>query len=126
MFPSGILDEREPLTPRHVGRLAQRPPAGVADHRERGVDVLDVDEQLVPRAGARLDAGEHPGRRLCRHAEFRRVALQGDEAGSTGVVRHPEALLEAEGDVEGGDRLDVVRVQDGKRTQGHGGTVAAD
>ena len=60
----GVLDERDALAPRHVGRFAQEFRACSLQLEERRVDVVDVDEELMSGAGARLHPGQHSGRVL--------------------------------------------------------------
>ena len=87
--PLGILDERQPLAPGHVGRLAQRPAARVADHGERGVDVRDVDEQLVradpARARRRRASAARPRSSRRAPAASRRRAMKPAAPVSSGI-----------------------------------------
>src|SRR5215210_4160192 len=117
----GVADEADALAPRHVGGLAHDRRAGGAQLGDGGVYVVDVDEELVARAGPGLDSREHPRRVLRRDRELRVPAAEADVAGGAVRPRHPEVRVEAEPDVERGDRLDVLGVDDRKGSQGHGG-----
>jgi hypothetical protein len=87
-LPSGSATNATRSPPGHVRRLADDRGARRAQVPDPRVDVIDVDEELVARAGSGLDAGEHPRRLLGRHRELGAVAAQPDEADrAVGPVR---------------------------------------